>query len=76
MKQPNPQDFLIEIFNSGTAWFPRNAGVRVTHTPTNIMVEVHEGNSQHRNKALAFDLLLEKLQNHTDFLNQMELFND
>lgn len=74
MKQPNPSDFIIETFNSGTSWFPRNAGIRITHIPTDITVEIDEGNSQHRNKALAFELLLEKLKRQTDWLNQQELF--
>ena len=76
MKQPNPSDFIIETFNSGTAWFPRNSAVRITHVPTGIEIEIHDGASQHRNKALAFELLLENLRGKTDFLNQLELFND
>ena len=74
--QIKPQDIKIETFKSGTAWAPMNYGVRVIHIPTGIYTEVHEGRSQHRNRQLAFDLLVERLNIDTDITKQLELFND
>ena len=57
-----PKDLSISSYNTGSAWFPNQSGIRVTHIPTGIYAECGDERSQHANKAVAYDLLCEKLK--------------
>lgn len=59
-----PEDFRVETFpQSAPGGFilkPSN-GVRITHGPTGLKAESSEERSQHRNRAIAMELLTEAL---------------
>ena len=59
----NPKDLSIDILWNGSAWFPRQTGVRITHLPTGISAESTEGRGQHQNHYIAMEALKEKVKN-------------
>lgn len=59
------RDFRVDTYvppgmNKGFIPTPAN-GVRVTHTPSGLVEECHEGRSQHSNRTKAFDRLVQRL---------------
>lgn len=52
-----PEDIVVSTFRTGSAWFPRDNGVSITHIPTGIVVSSDTERSQHANKAKALDKL-------------------
>jgi peptide chain release factor 2 len=70
----NPLDFKIDTFSTGSAWALRESGVRITHIPTGVVAEASEQRSQHMNRDVAWNLLLDRLNTETDVTKQLELF--
>ena len=57
-----PEDISVNQVPGGTAWFPTFNGVQVTHIPTQCSVTCTEERSAHRNRAVAMEMLREKLK--------------
>ena len=70
----NPYDFIIETYNSGSSWFPRFNGIKLTHKPTGIIVFRNTERSAHSNRNRAWEDMKELLKYETDLTEQMELF--
>lgn len=53
-------DLRVEVIrrNAGGQHVGTDRGIRVTHVPTGIVVEVDVGQSQHRNRSIALDAIL------------------
>lgn len=61
----DPADFKVDTYRDPDTpgWFrSSDSGVRVTHTPTGIFVDCHTERSQHANKALAWEAVLDQLK--------------
>ena len=59
-----PKDLSISAWSSKSKgdWSMAVAhGIRIVHLPTGIIIECESERSQHKNKAIAMDLLIEKL---------------
>lgn len=67
----NPNDFRIELINTGTTWFPKHTGVKVIHVPSGYHVTSISERSQHANHFKAHQLLAEVLHHMPE---QLELF--
>ena len=53
-----PEDVVVEQYVIANSGFTLNkTGVRLTHKPTGKIVQVNEERSQHRNKAVAWEML-------------------
>lgn len=72
--QINPQDFRIDIYNTGGNWFPIMNGIAITHILTGLIECCGTERGQHANKHLAFERLLKRIEGDTDYYKQMELF--
>lgn len=70
----NPADIQVDTFNTGSGWFPKYNGVRVTHKPTGLYVQCDTERSQHANRWRAVGELINCLNNESDYTKQMELF--
>ena len=54
----NPEDVVVEQYVIANSGFALNkAGVRLTHKLTGRIVQVNEERSQHRNRAVAWEML-------------------
>lgn len=72
--QINPQDLIVRTFSTGTAWCPAYSGIEITHVPTNFTVRCGTERNQHKNRAIALEMLIKRLDTGTDANKQMELF--
>jgi peptide chain release factor 1 len=72
--QIKPQDLTIKTFSTGTAWAPAYSGIEITHVPTNFIVRCGTERNQHKNKAIALEMLVKRLNTETDANKQLELF--
>lgn len=59
----DPKDLKVESTYVKTGWSVPDAGVRVTHIPSGIIVESRSERSQHKNRDNALKELQEKLKN-------------
>ncbi|HAI68932.1 MAG TPA: peptide chain release factor 2 [Gammaproteobacteria bacterium] len=61
----NPDDLRIDVYRASGAGGPHinrtESAVRITHLPTNLVVQSHETRSSHKNKAFAIKYLIAKL---------------
>ena len=57
-----PQDLSITTVIGGSSWFPTTSGVKITHIPTQCSVVCTQERSQHKNKQIAMERLVEKLK--------------
>ncbi len=61
----NENDVRVDVMRSGGAGGQHvnktESAVRLTHVPTNIVVKCQQDRSQHRNRAMAWDMLRAKL---------------
>ncbi len=61
----NPADLRIDVYRATGAGGPHinrtESAIRITHLPTNIVVQSHETRSSHKNKAFAMKYLYAKL---------------
>lgn len=74
--QINPMDLRVDTFRlpDTSGWYRSNdVAVRVTHVPTGVYAEGKEHRSQHANRAIAFEELLNKLGQQTGYTKQQEL---
>lgn len=53
----NQQDVVIQTFRTGSGWFSKDNGVRLTHIPSGITCSSSSERSQHANRAKAWDEL-------------------
>lgn len=61
-----PEELQISMFNTAQGGFamPNWNGVRIEHIPTGVMAEWSAERSQHKNKALAMELLEKRLEEY------------
>lgn len=58
----NPSDLVIDTIYNGSTWFAKCTGIRITHKPSGFFGEAKDERSQHRNREVAYNILLEKLK--------------
>ena len=56
------EDISISTLIGGSSWFPTTSGIRVTHIPSGCFAFSTEERSQHKNKQIAMERLVEKLK--------------
>lgn len=68
LSEIDPKDILIEVYpiegmdrRGGQQVGSGHSGVRITHLPSGTVAFVNVGRSQHRNKAIAEDMILSAL---------------
>lgn len=72
-----PQDIKVDVVTTTGNWGMRSmTKVTVTHVPTGLEASCSGNTSQHRARAIAFESLLKRLEQNTDYYKQMELFNE
>lgn len=69
----NPLDIEISTYRTGSAWFPRDSGVKITHLPTGITTSCDTERSQHANRAKAYDQLSEIIEGVTRAIKMQTL---